>query len=183
MRTILFLFALACRLQHTALFLAQVQSVHTYNRPTLPTYVSSQGRPIHFVQYILPSYTFRLPTLPRYLGTVPSLSVLMMIATQKWLCVPLRVRPSVSTCFEKKGPPVSPVDCVCWLPCFIITNLTCWAARRRRTCKSSQVWCLCGKLHVPPRRGLGTVATREKERRASLRPAPPRARPCVRVVD
>lgn len=65
--------------------------------------------------YILPSYTFRLPT---YLGTVPSLSVLM-IATQKWLCVPLRVRPSVSTCFEKKkGPPVS-FQCTYCVGCLV----------------------------------------------------------------
>lgn len=35
----------------------------------------------------------------------------MMIATQKWLCVPLRVRPPSAhvSNFLKKGPPVSPV--------------------------------------------------------------------------
>lgn len=69
MRTILFLLALACRLQYTALFLAQVQSVHTYNRPTLPTYVSSQGRPIHHVVCTVHPTLIHisLTYLPRYL--------------------------------------------------------------------------------------------------------------------
>lgn len=67
MRTILFLFALACRLQHTALFLAQVQSVHTIDLPTYSTYLTYVcfiTRPAYPLcnMYILPSYTFRLPT-------------------------------------------------------------------------------------------------------------------------
>jgi len=64
MRTIVFLFALACRLQHTALFLAQVQSTYL----TLPKvcFITRPAYPL--CMYILPHTHFAyLPTLPTYL--------------------------------------------------------------------------------------------------------------------
>lgn len=102
----------------------------------------------------------------------------MMIATQKWLCVPLRVRPSVSTCFEfleKRAASEFPVDCVgCLVSSLPILHVGLQEEEEEEPVRSGV--CVGNYLHED-------VATREKERRASLRFAPPRARPCVRVVD
>lgn len=80
-----------------------------------------------------------------------------MIATQKWLCVPLRVRPSVSTCFEfleKKGPPVSFqwTECV---GCLVSSSpiLHVGLQEEEEEPVKSGV-CVRGKL---PTRGLGTL--------------------------
>lgn len=65
MRTILFLFALACKLQTAAY--SSFLCAGTIDLNTLPTYVSSQGRPIHYV--VCTSYPH---THFAYLPKVPS---------------------------------------------------------------------------------------------------------------
>lgn len=108
----------------------------------------------------------------------------MMIATQKWLCVPLRIRPSVSTCFEfleKRAASKFPVDCVgCLVSYSPILHVGLQEEDRKNLSGLVSAW---ETTYLHERLETFTVATREKERRASLRFAPPRARPCVRVVD
>lgn len=90
--------------------------------------------------YVHPtSYTFRLPT---YLTYLPGSLSVLMIATQKWLCVPLRVRPSahVSNFLKKKRAASEfPVYVLCWLPLFHIHQSYMLGCKRKKKKKKKNL--------------------------------------------